>query len=331
MASYTKIDVIEVEKSRKVSIRPRAPRFRLRALLAVTTLLCIWLGVEVKRAREQEFVVAAIHQVGGEVHYSYQYDADGNFKQDAAPWAPAWLRRAVGENLFVTVVGVDLSTSPARGGGVHNYNSHVDDALVEKLAALKRLRYLTIRAPQLGDAGLATISGFALLERLDLWSPLVSDVGVGHLAALRQLKQLSIATSRMSDASMRDVARMRTLERLTLRGAGITNAGLIGLADLPNLQSLTLYGDTMRPIAGTQIDEGGLQHLEKLTRLEELWISNMQIHHSGLASLQRLSQLKVLHLHMCNPPFEGLAKLQQALPNCHINADSGAGFILRSP
>ena len=50
------------------------PRFKLATLLLLLTLLCIWLGVQVNRARTQHKVVEWVMQNGGDVHYDHMYE-----------------------------------------------------------------------------------------------------------------------------------------------------------------------------------------------------------------------------------------------------------------
>ncbi len=105
----------------------RRLRFSLRTLLVLVTALAVWFGTWAKYARDQKSAVDAVREVGGEVSYAYQYDKNGDFLDKASPWAPAWLRNTVGEDYFVTVVGVGFFTSPAVGGGTHAYNNRVTD------------------------------------------------------------------------------------------------------------------------------------------------------------------------------------------------------------
>jgi len=87
--------------------RRRWFQFSLRTLLVLLTVLCVWLGVTVNRARKQREAVAAIEALGGYVRYEYQYGSGQE------PPGPKWLRELIGEEYFVSVVYVVL----------HNYGS----------------------------------------------------------------------------------------------------------------------------------------------------------------------------------------------------------------
>ncbi|WP_425396914.1 leucine-rich repeat domain-containing protein [Aeoliella sp.] len=306
-------------------------RFRLRTLLVLTTVICVWLAFKAKVAHDQRVAVAAIREVGGEVLYDYQFNEDGAFQDKATPWAPAWLRNAIGEDYFVTVVGVSFLTSSARGGGTYTYNTQVTDATLRQLIPLRRLRYLFVRSTQVTDDGLETIGDMQGLERLRVSGPRVTDVGVAHLARLERLKLLSITAQRVSDAAMPYVARIESLEDLEIRGGQVTNDGLIPIKNLPNLRVLTLYGNTMTGIAGTQITDAGLRHVAELKQLEVLWINNMEVTHFGLGQLEQLSNLRSVNFFMTSAPLDGLETLQQALPKTQIHASSGGGVLYATP
>lgn len=89
----------------------------LRTLFVFTTVLAIWLGVVVNRAREQREAVKAIEALGGVVAYDWQptalYDEYGmlvlwsaNQERNCRP--RNWLCPIAGDDLFhdVDVVGV---------------------------------------------------------------------------------------------------------------------------------------------------------------------------------------------------------------------------------
>ena len=79
-------------------------RFSVRTLLIVLTILCIWLGWKVERARRQREAVAFVHEMGGSVNYDYEVDNDGRFAPNAEPPGPKWLRRQLGVDFFDDVI-----------------------------------------------------------------------------------------------------------------------------------------------------------------------------------------------------------------------------------
>ena len=59
-------------------------QFSVRFLLLLTAAVAVWLGFTMKRVRDKEEAVRAIHDLGGTVRYDYQYDADWNFLPNAS-------------------------------------------------------------------------------------------------------------------------------------------------------------------------------------------------------------------------------------------------------
>jgi Leucine-rich repeat (LRR) protein len=66
----------------------------------------------------------------------------------------------------------------------------------------------------------------------------------------------------------------------------------------------------------TKVTDAGLRHLNGLTNLRSLNLSNTQVTNAGLEYLNGLSNLRDLDLRTANVTEEGAKKLQQALPNC---------------
>lgn len=130
--------------------RRRWLQFSLRALLVLLTVISVWLGVVVRRAREQREAVNAIEALGGSVRYDWQPDfvrAEGmgaggadqtyvpNVKIKPSPGGPAWLRQLIGDDFFQSVERVYLIHPKA-------------DVLqsIPYLQRMHRLRSLTILA-----------------------------------------------------------------------------------------------------------------------------------------------------------------------------------------
>ena len=76
--------------------RRRWWQLSLRTLLIVVTVFCILLGITVKRARDQRQAVEAIEALGGKTHYRH----DNHIYSSRL--GPAWLRRLIGNNYFIT-------------------------------------------------------------------------------------------------------------------------------------------------------------------------------------------------------------------------------------
>jgi hypothetical protein len=299
-------------------------------LFVALTVACLWLGWQGRLARDQARVVAAIRSVGGIVQYEHQFDRRGNFLEAAEPIAPAWLRRWIGDDFFVTVSQVAFLTSPAPSGGEWTVNTQVTDETLKQLAALPSLTGLSLRADELSDAGLETISHLRQLERLSVSAWKITDAGVAHLARLTRLKGLELLGINLSDESIAAVASLPRLESLQLRGGRMTNAGLAHLRRIRTLRGLTICADAPH-IPGTEINGAGLVAVAELSQLENLALMCVRSSDAQLEPLARLTKLRSAWFDMTGVTTDGMAKLQEALPKTALMASDGGGTVWPRP
>jgi hypothetical protein len=392
------------------SIKPRR-RWRLavtvRLLMVVVFVLSLLLGWRVNRAHTQREVVAAIRQSGGGVRYDYEFNGD-EFLVDAKPWAPAWLRRLIGDEYFQEVVEahlgglevkqagpqaratalialkrldrlrriwlysygfadaelahlkpldrlqslslrhcdtfteeslaflegfhqlreLDLQGTPVRDAGLVHLRgldqleeldlSHtaITDAGLANLESFSRLRKLDLginydRA-QVGDAGVARLSGLNQLEELSLSGTKVGDAGVARLAGLHRLKRLDLYATKVGDAGLVGLSQLRELRELDLSHAPISDAGLAHLTGLEHLEKLVLED--------TAISDVGLVHLKGLCRLKRLDLAATRISDAGLVQLRGLRQLEYLNLEVSQVTRSGALGLGKALKTTYIKS-----------
>src|SRR5687767_3253116 len=90
------------------------PRFTLRVLLAVLTLLCVWLAIHTPPARRQKAIVERIEQGIGTAYYDYHYEAkdDGMGAVQKVSPVPKWLLDALGVDFFHNVTAVHTRDTP---------------------------------------------------------------------------------------------------------------------------------------------------------------------------------------------------------------------------
>jgi hypothetical protein len=119
--------------------RCRYLTFSLRTEFILLTASAVWLGLVVKRAREQREAVKAIYATGGRIHYNWQVDftpiAGVSGPRDVAngePNGPAWLRKIIGDDFFQEIQAVSMS----------NHCNELDDNNRRLIPHLKRLRAL---------------------------------------------------------------------------------------------------------------------------------------------------------------------------------------------
>jgi len=174
----------------------------LRSLLVLVTLLAVWVGIVANRAREQRRIVNALSQYPGVmILYDHEWDltAGGEIPKPRPlgppPGAP-WLRSRLGDEYFVTVIGVFLTGD--WGGKTEMPNS----AALELIRDLPGLRVLSLEKSSISDAGLAAIADQTELVYLWLDDTVISDAGLVHLLRMQKLKYLYIRNSNVTDAGI---------------------------------------------------------------------------------------------------------------------------------
>ena len=161
----------------------------------------------------------------------------------------------------------------------------VDDDGVGRLAALRRLRRLSLRGTQARGPGLAKLNA-PDLEKLDLSQTPADDEAMANIARFPQLKWLNLWATQIDDKGMKHLAGLTRLAWLNFDNTRIGNEGIKHLVGLKALKTLNLRQ--------TDIDDTGLEQLKSLAGLQELTLSVTSV------------------------TDDGVARLQTALPKCHI-------------
>jgi len=169
-------------------------------MLIVVTVLCVWLGITAKRARDQRWAVEAIREVGGIVGYEHTGIRLGwpavtiNGKtmsrlgmQPAPVPGPEWLRKLIGDEYFFTVSGVNL------------YGSKANDATLAKVSRLTGKFPLNAEATGVTDAGLEHLQGLTNFNVLNLRATGVTDAGLERLHGLTNLIMLDLRNTRATE------------------------------------------------------------------------------------------------------------------------------------
>lgn len=105
--------------------RQRSFSFSLATLLAIVTLLAVWLARETNRVATQRKVASLVARLCAErrltnydpipfpgLAYDYQWRTNGNttvYDPMAEPKVPKWLRNIVGDDYWCRVTAIDLS------------------------------------------------------------------------------------------------------------------------------------------------------------------------------------------------------------------------------
>jgi len=177
---------------------------------------------------------------------------------------------------------------------------------VGQLPQPQRAFGLSLRGPQVTDAGLVELAGLKGLQMLDLTGTQVTDAGLRELAGLKGLHTLELGGTQVTDAGMKGLAGLKGLQSLHLAGTRVTDAGLKELSALKALQMLDLQT--------TRVTDAGLRELAALTGLQTLVLFNTKVMGAGLKELAALKGLKQLGLSNTQVTDAGAAELQEALP-----------------
>jgi hypothetical protein len=264
-----------------------------------------WLGEEMKQAKQQKAAVERVMEARPSVwlHYDYEVRESGDesvpdlFIVDAAPPAPAWLRRLLGTDFFASVVY-----------GTCSDDKEVSDASLKRFAPkdFPHLRYLNLNDTSVTDAGLHYLEGLTNLYVLYLDDTKLTGEGLAHLQGAAGLQRLSIDYSNVTDRALEHIGAFRQLRALDVQNTRVTDAGLKHVTGLTELRSLNL-GNNL-------VTDAGLEHLKRLTKLEFLRLSGTRITDAGVEQLKEMTQLKGLYIEGTEITPAGVKKLQEALP-----------------
>ena len=242
----------------------RMMRVSLRLFLVLLTLACSWLGKLSIDARRQQAAVDWVAKIGGEVVYDWQVDPQTNKALNKVHPAPAWLRTALGDHCFQTVIGVSLT-------GATVGNDYVT------LTDLPEVRSLRLAGMKITD--LAPLARMKNLEML-----LLGDNEIVDLRPLAELQQLK--TIDLDNNEIVDLTPLGSLDRLaTLIASNNRVSDLTPIGRLPNLIALDM---SHNPIAD-------LRPLAPLPRIDMIRITDAQI--EDCSPLLELPTLFVADLH----------------------------------
>jgi hypothetical protein len=306
---------VATSESQTVPSAPKRLGVSIRALMLLVFVLAVWLGWRVRLAREQRSAVAAIKAYGGFVAYDWEFVGDKRMR-GRSPYAPAWLRRVIGDEFFQDVTEVNLFFRLLRNGTIAPVDRKTDE-VIPHLAAFSTLKRLTIQETQASDRAMETIGKLRRLEVLIMIHAAVTDEGIEKLKDLERLKTLRVSNvnvggrGRLTDKTLESLAAIPHLQHLTAQGHQFTDRGLIHVQKMSELKSLEISN-----LDGLDISDAGLAHLKSLDKLERLAIQGSKVTDVGLNSLKHLKSLKELRIMNMGLSVsnESLRRLQRELP-----------------
>ena len=169
-------------------------QFSIRSLLVLTVAVALpfsWLGVEMKRAREQREAVDFINARGHVGYYDARYWQRADYyiipygkwdlerilesRPPTRPVSPepAWLGRFLGKDFFCDALSVIA------------YESEFKDPYLVHVEGMDQLRWLELGGTQVTDAELEPLKSMHQLQSLDIAASQVTDAGLRRLRALR--------------------------------------------------------------------------------------------------------------------------------------------------
>ena len=299
------------KKDQLTKLLRRSLQFKLRSLLLILAILCVWLGWYSVRVQQQREAVDWVLKNGGTVRYDYEYQGQ-KFIPDSQPPVPECLLGIFGADYFSAVTWVEFN----------NNSKQLSDVLL--LGGLTKVEHLDLSYTQVSD--LAPLASLANLKELRLSCTQVVDVA--PLTNLTNLEKLWICNTQVNDLT--PLKGLIDLKILLLENtqvndviplAGLTNLDVLMIADtqisdlaplagLANLTCLTLHDTQVSDVAP----------LAGLTNLRSLILHNTQV--NDVAPLAGLANLKEVWLANTQVSGEDIEKLKQALPNCSVDSVS---------
>jgi hypothetical protein len=139
---------------------------------------------------------------------------------------------------------------------------------------------------------------------------------VQALAGYPRLRQLCLAKGRLSQVRyLRGLPRLEVLHLDEMLGDDKQFEQFEGLVQL---QILGLSGTHISTVDGTPTIDLRLKHLQTLTKLKYLDLSNTDVSDGGLEHLKALTGLRLLNLIGTRVTEEGVKGLRRTLPDCEI-------------
>jgi serine/threonine protein kinase/tetratricopeptide (TPR) repeat protein len=149
----------------------------------------------------------------------------------------------------------------------------------------------------------------------------VTDDDLRRLTGLRHLSILNLSGTSVGNPGAAHLTNLPELTLLNLVGTQVTDEGLASLAGNPKLEQLYL--------SRCPLTDQAMPGINKL-KLTHLTLDGTKITFDGLQQLAGHPTLKAVNVAQLGLTEEQLRELSELLPNCQINAESGATEPLES-
>ncbi|NQT41216.1 MAG: Nramp family divalent metal transporter, partial [Planctomycetes bacterium] len=181
--------------------------------------------------------LAAAETLATELKAKITKDADGNITAIDMAAGRSW---ANDDQMRTILVFEQLTALTLEG-------PDITDALAPRIAELTGLTSLAMRNTQIGDQGIAQLTGLKALRVIDLRAaPRVSDAAMQSLVALPELRAVRLIGGNVTDAGVETLLALPRLTELDVRNCrGVTGKGIGLLAAKKSLRVLKLGGSAI--------------------------------------------------------------------------------------
>ncbi len=238
--------------------RRRFWRFSLRRLFVLVTLLAVglgWMSMKAAHARRQRAAVEALGAT--EFFYDFQRSPSRGalswpgFDEDAQPPAPAIVRWLWGEDVFASIVALQVGTSEQR--------KELTPAAIRRLADLDTLEYLDLSCQPIGDHDLDALRGLVRMKSLVLSDTHITDAGLQRLSGMTGLEQLGLNGTLISGVGLIHLRACKLLKTLDVSNAPITPVGARAIGNLTAIRSLwARFEESFETNSRPKIEEPGV-------------------------------------------------------------------------
>jgi hypothetical protein len=228
--------------------------------------------------------------------------------------------QGLGEEGITAITGLTALTSLNLSGAP----GMISDAFIARIATLGSIRDLVFNGADFSDAGVRQLAALPRLRSLTLFHPSrgrgdFTGAGLAALASLPEFEKLTVAGGTVGDAAITAIAALPRLRELRLWHNLETVDGLRSLARLTQLRTLTL-GQRLpgREATPPSLCDAALTAIAGIATLEELSLQQAHLTFEALAGLKQLAKLKKLTASQIDLPAADVERLRAALPGVAI-------------
>ncbi|CAN5549235.1 hypothetical protein BH10CYA1_BH10CYA1_24870 [soil metagenome] len=185
-----------------------------------------------------------------------------------------------------------------------------DDTSVSTILKLKPLLYLSVNGTHIHEAGLRELAK-TKLQGIDVRSINLSDAGCEAISKIKTIQMLDISENRrVTKKGLQLIADMPDLDSLDASQNSLSSSDIEALSRAKKLRMLGL--------SDTFVDNSGLNYINKIGTLEELWLDGTRISKGALLKLTNLNHLNRLQLSNYEPSQSERQKFDTLMPQCKI-------------